>query len=661
MKSKTSLFNKGVFIHNIKTYWWISLINFIILFFVMPFNHLNMLTDLNSNNQDLYKNLAIESLQFKFYSPKIQVQLFLILVIPVIVGTILFSYKNKKKSTTFYHSLPISKKSLFTTNLITGFWIIWLPIVVNSIVLILINVFTPLSQWYHVTDILSWTIFMIVACSVIYALTIFVGMFTGITIANILLTCIIYVMPFLLGAALGYLIPKFIYGFSPDGIDKISNYTPFYKFLEIEQEGFTLSIFLIMVLFVIIALVASYYLYKKLPLESSGNLISFNSLRSVFKYCATLCSVLLGSVVFIELYNQNTIILIMGSVLFSAFGYFITQALLDRTIRVGYAYKGYVGFVASMGILILLISIDPFNYVSRVPALNEVEGATVYRWSNEVTGFKEKQNIINIINLHKDIINSKDKQNEYRQYCSIGYKLKNGKNIKRLYMDIDIDKDYLQPLLDSSEYKLQNNKVLTKEIQDIKTLEIYDERNPHKRYIISDEKQLKEIVEILREDILNTSLTIRNTTSFFKLEIEYKRTYEEEENNNNNVHSYRNNNEYFYIDDMINVMNYIKKHNIYEDIIISSQDVESANISIGKYQNGDRYEEVLYEIEDKTLIQNIIKECQSRNNYYDNDAEYLLVEFSLDRNNYDTSRVAIRKDSPVIKKIAEQKIAKKIK
>lgn len=651
MKSKTSLFNKGVFIHNIKTYWWISLINFIILFFIMPFNHLNLLADLNIKNKKLYEKIAMESLQLKFYdsnSSKDSVQLFLIFAISVIVGTILFSYKNKKKSTTFYHSLPISKKSLFTTNVITGFFIIWLPIVVNSVVLILINVLTPLSQWYHVTDILLWTVFMIVACSVIYALTIFVGMFTGMTIANMLLTCIIYGIPYFIGITLGDLLSRYIYGFSHTGLDKILNYIPFYKFLFIEEAGFTLSSFLIMLLFTIIALIGSYYLYKRLPIESAGNLISFSPLRSAFKYCVTLCSVLLGSGVFIVLYNQNTIILIMGSILFSFLGYFITQALIDRTIKVGYAYKGYVGFVASMGILILLIFIDPFNYVSRVPALNEIAEVTIYRWNEDNgTSIKEEKNIENIINLHKDIINNKDKKFEYGYYSlNINYKLENGKNIKRAYDCIDIDNEYLQPLVDSYEYKIQNNRVLTKKIQDIETIEIEDERNKRVNYSIREKKQLQEIVEILKEDILNTSTHTKNKGNFFELQIEYKITSEEERHNKT---------EHFYIDNMKNVMDYIKEHDIYDDINVSAKDIEYVEIPSGKYDSSGNNEEILYKIKDKTLIQNIIEEGNSCTTYYRNKEEYFLVAASFVGRNYsDGSWVAIRKDSPIIKKIIQQ-------
>lgn len=88
-------------------------------------------------------------------------------------------------------------------------------------------------------------------------------------------------------------------------------------------------------------------------------------------------------------------------------------------------------------------------------------------------------------------------------------------------------------------------------------------------------------------------------------------------------------------------MDYIKKNNIYDEISISSQAVKYANITIIEHEGGGKDTELMYKIEDETLL---------ADNYYDND-EYCFVKFFLGKeNNYNTFEVAIRKDSYITQK-----------
>ena len=64
-----------------------------------------------------------------------------IYVLPVIISICLFNYIYKKKSVDFINSMPISRKSIYFTNLIAGILIFISMLLVNVIII-------TTSKWY---------------------------------------------------------------------------------------------------------------------------------------------------------------------------------------------------------------------------------------------------------------------------------------------------------------------------------------------------------------------------------------------------------------------------------------------------------------------------------------------------------------------------------
>lgn len=125
-----------------------------------------------------------------------------------------------------------------------------------------------------------------------------------------------------------------------------------------------------------------------------------------------------------------------------------------KSFKVWKAYKGYIIYVVIMLIVLAGIKYDVTGYVRRVPNAEDVQdvyvGYSYYGWNrikslestlengdtyyydNSVI-FKNKENINNVISLHKQLIKDRNTRSTTGNIRCIIYTLKNGKHIIRQY------------------------------------------------------------------------------------------------------------------------------------------------------------------------------------------------------------------------------------
>ncbi|MDD4665810.1 MAG: ABC transporter permease, partial [Clostridia bacterium] len=91
MTSKTSLFNKGLINSNFKRWGWFSALYTLVLFFLLPFNHLLNISNLEHEWQikQLQRSLDI-------FNPSLQT--ILICTVPIILAVLIFQYLNSNKA-----------------------------------------------------------------------------------------------------------------------------------------------------------------------------------------------------------------------------------------------------------------------------------------------------------------------------------------------------------------------------------------------------------------------------------------------------------------------------------------------------------------------------------------------------------------------------------
>ena len=522
MTSKTSLFNKGLINSDFKRWGWFSALYTLALFFILPFNHL-----LNMNN--LEHEWQIEELQRSLDIFNTSLQTILICTVPIILAVLIFQYLNSNKATTMMHSLPCSRKTLYASHSLAGLCLLLFPVLLIGLLLMILNLTTSLKEYYSFLNIFQWIGLTGLYNTLFFFITVFVGMFTGNPIAQLAFTYILHVLPAGLFFLLVFNLEFLLYGYSSAAVSEawLEHLPIFTLFTQSSLHYFTPSIIAIYLALIVFFCLITAYLYQKRALETAGNIISFSIIEPIFKYGVTFCTMLLSGTLFSSIYNDSLPILLCGYVIGSLLGYWIAEVLLQKSFRIwSSAYKGYWGYAAVIVLLLVGISLDITGFERRVPQLTQVEsvyfGSNIHFWlqrensidsSNiayEFDGigfFADKKNIQNITLLHQELVANPTPPEQGRRYY-FAYNLSNGKHLIRQYiLDEEQEALFLKPIFESLEYKEARFPVLIQDASEIKLIEINDSRTSKKPLLLTDTNEIEEFTKLLKLEILATTST----------------------------------------------------------------------------------------------------------------------------------------------------------
>jgi ABC-2 type transport system permease protein len=501
MKSKTSFINKGVFVNELKRFSWIGILYTLAMLFIIPLQIL-MVNSRNDENYVFIKSM----LQFR----QSEVQGFFVLIFPVLLGIFLFRYIQVKTSSDMIHSLPIRREVLYRTHLLIGVLMIVIPVLLTGIITQILNASIGLEEFYSFKDVLKWCGFTIVLDLTFFLATVLMGMITGISVLQGVLTYILLLLPMGLTMLVGYNLSYFVYGFNvimQRNIEKLSPVVRIFNNGGIPEAG---SLEVIIYITLIIALYfLCIYLYRKRRLEAAGNTMAFARLNPIFIYGISFCTMLLVGAYFYEL--QNSLYwMFFGYFLGSIFGYFIAQMVVRKSLWVFKNIKGYLIFAGVIVLLLLGIKMDITGYEKRVPAFENIKSIyssygfydTSYsRFKIDV--FTNRENLLNIHELHREIIKDK-KKNHYAQKNTrnivFEYELKDGKRIRRGYKINEKEySKYFKPIYESMEYRLMHRDVLSVDSVDVEKLTINANMRDKSTVILKPE-DIKEAISILKKE-----------------------------------------------------------------------------------------------------------------------------------------------------------------
>lgn len=507
MKSKMSSFNRGIFLNDLKRFSWFGIAYFVALFFAIPLR--------------IYMQYSEEINRLRWMKHIFDIEniAFLILSVPVIIGILLLRYLQVKKNSDFVHSLPIKREKIFSSNIVIGIILLVVPIILNAILAMILNVTLDLGNYFTMKDILIWTEMNIVVNIFVFMITIFAGVISGITILQGILTYIFMFLPAGISLLILTNLKYLLYGFRYDTIieDTILKLSPVlrifaYSYHDMKQVEI-LNYILICVFFYFL----SRFLYKKRSLETATNSIVFKKLKPVFKYGVTLSTMLLGGIYFGEIQNKNIYWTLFGYIIGSLLGYIIAEIILKKSVKAFKNLKGYLIYLIVIVLILIGVKFDITGYESYVPDLDKISnihfGYGFYRYDengNKVNlGYKEEDNIKNIYALHKMIINDKNKYNNdmygTRNIIFV-YRLENGKKVTRGYnVRYEDYSKYLKPIFESKEHKVLNYNIFAVDTKKIDKLTIRANGNIQKSIVLIDNSEINEALDILKSDILNES------------------------------------------------------------------------------------------------------------------------------------------------------------
>ncbi len=544
MKLKMSLFNKSIIESDLKRFWWFSALYTVILFFVLPLQLMLLVLPLKDDMQKdaLMCGLHLTTGHATQYSfDGYNIQALLVCILPVFLACLLFSYLHSTRAATMLHSLPLKRSTLLGSHTVSGFLLILLPVLITAVILMILDLFTGLGEYYSLLNVAEWIGLTLIFNLLFFSITVFVGMFTGNAIAQIIFTYIINVLPICLSMLVAYNIQRLLYGFSMDILSNgWAKMLPVVKVAGVGFREFTPLQGALYLLTAIVFLGAAGLAYNSRKLEAAGNIIAFKVMQPVFKYGFAISLALVGGFVTGYIYHSGKIAFIATCFIFAGIGYWAAQMLLEKTLRVWHAYKGFLVFSAAVILWFAGISADVTGYVKHIPQLSEIKsayyGSNYTAWQLEKNKrpedlyfraeglFKEEANIKAVMSLHAILAENGSakltedlSENTIARQVGIGYRngvnekyiayiLKDGRSIIRKYsVDETSVKKFIVPLYESSEYKEDKYPILDQKTQDIKSIEIGDYRTTKKPLVLSDMKQLQSFINVMQSELIDSN------------------------------------------------------------------------------------------------------------------------------------------------------------
>ncbi len=457
MKSKTSFFNKTIFMKNVTLYWPLWGLYTIILLGMQSFLiWADFYTSQFSGENTLSAKMGVV-INILYFAPTVMV----IAVAATIIGMAVFNYMYNSKNANMIHSLPVNKTELFGTNVISGLTFLIVP----QIVTFLVSVFVCLSYGMTRVEYLAiWLLMAMATAFIAFAFVTVCAMFTGlifalpiyVLIVNFLSYWAYYIVLSIVSifgygvTDLGSHLQRWVEAFCPLGCF-ISNIAINAKYekdictgIEVLGIGFIVAYLVVAVVLYVIA----YVTYQKRHIETAGELISVNWLKPVFRWGVGISGGIFGSVFIRQLalelgmsYTLPVFILIM--LLLGELSYFAADMFVRKTFHV-FKKKNWIGSGAFSAVLLVcfffLYGVAEI-YEGYIPEKEDIASATI-SMGYEIA--LEGEDAVDIIDIHKEILKNKELGEAYtkqrywgagdHEYIIISYNLENGNNMSRYYV-----------------------------------------------------------------------------------------------------------------------------------------------------------------------------------------------------------------------------------
>lgn len=182
MKSKTSCFNKTIFLKNMTRFWPVWAVYLAYLFFNMTVRmFLNTRNYMNTPAVDHYSATpATNRLITMLECISGNLEPYVIFFAALVAALTIFSYLFTTRSCYMMHALPVKRSELFVTNYISGFLFLLLPQLVTFLLNLLVCIINNITS---VEYLLYWLLYMIGMSFLFYTLAVFCCMLTGHAVA----------------------------------------------------------------------------------------------------------------------------------------------------------------------------------------------------------------------------------------------------------------------------------------------------------------------------------------------------------------------------------------------------------------------------------------------------------------------------------------------
>ena len=634
MNSKISLFNKSVIKSDFKRFWWVSALNTLTVLVVFALPYIYDVIEYGSKTE-ISDNYIFSGL----YGNSIPSVVFAI-IYSAILGVLLFSYLNSSKACACLHGLPVRRETFFFSHLLSGIILTAAPLVINFAVFVLFRMNADVAKSFIISHLLTYSWLTLLYSLVAFSLAVVVTMITGNSVASIIFTGIFAVLPACAEAFVQFFCRQNIYGYDVSS-SKISQ---FIYVVPSDMCAQPLNILKYMI-FIVVFLAASLWLYKIRKLENNGEVVAFPKLRYVFTYGVAICAGAAGYGYLSSLFNNKNILLLIP---FGIIGIIIAEMIVKKSLRITKVYKPVILFCVAVGLLKLAFAADLSGYERRIPKPGDIESVSVnligindgvgyYTTGNGTrvypdtdSGITNADTIEKALALHTDLIeNRNDKWNYSSEYNELPmrfeYTLKNGKKLTRSYVaNFENNGEAMKPLLVTEDMRKCFFPILNNVEKKYMQVYINDPRiidGP----VFNDQETVDKFIAALKADTVKTQYEkyVHRVDEYTKVSVIFKSSGTYQDGSEVPIDKMPEQNEDYYIrDDYTNTIELLKEIGFY-DKIAKASDIDRIELTEAykdtgySYGDTDEYpESKVTVISDRKDIEEIYNYCIKQKVHY---------------------------------------------
>lgn len=510
MKSIISLWNKALFNLQLRTVSWFGVLLTLTLFMMLPISILVQEARFGPDAQNMFYSgtnslNALSEFSFPF-------QLIVFAIFPVLLGIVLLNYSTKKEATYFMHSLPFTRQTILTNTYLAGIVALLSPVLVTGIVVGIVRFFLE-DPFYTFVDLFAWLGLSTFIVLFLFIVTMAIGILVGNGFLHGVLTYTVIIVPALLIVLILVNLQYIITGLA------LTSYTDtlvtkgifFVRLTDLYTEAFTIIEYVIYSFIAGILVFLSYVTYVKRPSEASDQAIVYPVVRSIFLYGLTFFAMLVGGVYFTEALQGGLAWTMLGYIFGAFIAYTVLQMILQKAIRISWPWKGFVGYIAAIILLVIPINIGGAVYENNIPNADEVASVAIYSSYSygyeevgEVPHLKEDMSIAQVTDLHRQLKDYDSNDFYHWNTITIDYALKDGGSLRREYtLDEAIGNELTEDLRNNDEFKQAYDPAFKLRELDITYASVNG--NYHRNETrISSPDELNTLISLLEEDLAET-------------------------------------------------------------------------------------------------------------------------------------------------------------
>lgn len=430
MSSANSFFNVYMCKKQVKRFWPLWSMYAFVLFILMPVYLLLQSQNKSAEDQNLFSLCHQHGIGMA-----VEPALFIALFFGILVAMAMWSYLYNNRSVSMIHALPMTRKTLFFTNYLTGILFFLVP---NVVIFLLTLGAEAMIGSVAIKSLAIWLLCQTLLCFFFYSFAALLAFVTG---HILILPCLYAIFNFLtlgLSQLLDWSFSEFVYGYAAGSVPVLDWFgkwlSPAYALTrelrveypmigntEVEWLPETIQGLPVVSAYALAGLVMAilaYLLYRNRKLELSGEVIVVSYLRPIFRYGVAICAAMVfGNIfyqVFQDIFTQGIVSLLFFLLLWGAIGYFGAEMLLQKSFRViKQSFKGCLVLMALLSVAVLAMEWDLSGYEKALPSADQVEKVMI---SDQYTvSSVDPEYIAAVLALQGAILNEKDQVERWQR------------------------------------------------------------------------------------------------------------------------------------------------------------------------------------------------------------------------------------------------------